>query len=392
VHGRPGQRAGRGQVADQGAAGAGPGVVGRDPQAARAVGREPRGVGQPPGRGPRPPAAGEVDDDERALAALGQPLVPGRPHAAARQGQHRVQGQPGKRGAARAGPVPGAAVVVLDEAAVPGRGHGPDVRGRHRAGPVDLLGQPGGLGPGAAVEVPGAEARHPVRRGAEGPDVGRAEDGHAAQHRMAVPPLGHQPAAAVPVHDVAAAVAHGPDVGRRRRARVADEVGQPGRQRPGPPGPPVPPQGDRRPAAARVGSPERPRVGAAQREDGREPGGIGRRAVVPGHGRAPAGRAGGPVGGRGGGRRPDGGRGGQEREQQREQGRGAGAGAAAGHADIHPVPPRPTVAGGRISERLGLARAHGKETPLPAGTALCQQAVCQAWARRCLRAHRTADS
>ena len=228
------------------AAGAGPGVVGRDPQAARAVRREPRGVGLPPGRGPRPPAAVEVGDDQRALAALGQPLVPGRPHAAARQGQHRVQGAARRARGCRAGPPPGAAVVVLEEAAVPGRGDGPDVA---RATPRWPGRCPGpARRAGSRCGRRSARCRGPAsrRRGAEDPDVGRAEGGHAAQHRVAVPPLGDRPAAAVPVQHVAAAVADRPDVGRRRRARVADEVGQPGRERPGPPGRAVPAQGDRR--------------------------------------------------------------------------------------------------------------------------------------------------
>jgi hypothetical protein len=359
VHGRPGQRARAGQVPDQGAAAAGPGVVGGDPQAARAVRREPRGIGLPRRRGPGPLAAVEVDDDQRALAAPGEPLVPGRPHAAAGQRQHGVQGQPGERRAAGPGPLPGAAVVVLDEAALAGRGHRPDVGGRHRAGPVDLLGEAGGLGPGPAVEVPGAEARHPVRRGAEGPDVGRAQGGHAAQHGMAVPPLGDQPAAAVPVHHVAAGVADGPDAGRGRRARVADEAGQPGRERPGPPARAVPPQGDRCPGAARVGAPEGPGVRPAQRDDGGEPGGIGGRAVVPRHGRVPAGHAGRLRGGRLRGGRPGRGRGGQEREQQREQGRGAGAGAAR-HADIDPVP-RPARDHGGTHKRKARARARPQQ-------------------------------
>jgi len=364
-------------VPDQGAAGAGPGVVGRDPQAARAVRRQPRGIGPPPGRGPGPPAAVEVDDDQRALAGPRQPLVPGRPHAAARQGQHGVQGQPGERRAAGAGPLPGAAVVVLDEAALAGRGHRPDVRGRHRAGPVDLLGEAGGPGPGAAVEVPGAQARHPGRGGAERPDVGRAQGGHAAQHGMTVPPLGDQPAAAVPVHRVAAGVAHGPDVGGGRRARVADEVGQPGRERPGAPALAVPAQGDRGPAVARVGPPERPGVRAAQRDDVGEPGVIGGRAVVPRHGRAPAGRGRRPGDGRLRGGRPGCGRGGQEREQQREQADGAGAGAAQ-HADINPVP-RPAHYCRGTHKRKARARARPQQrnaaTCWPAGVKAGMQSL-----------------
>jgi hypothetical protein len=386
VHARPGSRSRPGQVPDQGAARSGPGVVGRDPQAARAVRRQPRRVGLPPGHGPGPPVAVEVDDDQRALAAAGQPLVPGRPHPVARQRQHGVQGQPGERRAAGAGPLPGAAVVVLDEAAPAGRRHRPDIGGRHRAGPVDLLGKAGGPGPGAAVEVPGAQARQAAGRGAERPDVGRAEGGHAAQHGVPVPPLGDQPAAAVPAHHVAAAVADGPDVGGRRRARVADEAGQPGRERPGPPGLAVPPQRDRRPAVARVGPPERPGVRAARRDDGGEPGGIGGRAVVPRHGRAPAGRAGRPGGGR-----PRRGGGGQERERQREQGGGAAAGAA-GHADITPVP-RP--ARGRRGTPKRKARALARpqhENAVTCRLAWCQGRVCKAWARRCSRASRTADS
>jgi hypothetical protein len=356
----PGQRAGPGQVPDQGAAAADPDVVSGDPQAAHAVRRQPRGVGLPRGPHPDPPAAVEMDDDQRSLAAAGQLLVPGRPHAAARQRQHGVQGQPGQCRAAGAGPLPGAAVVVLDEAAVAGRGHRPDVSGRYRAGPVDLLRRAGGPDPRVAVEMPGAEARHPVGRGAERPDVGRAQGGHAAQHGRMAPPLGHQPAAAVPVQHVAADVAHGPDVGRRRRARVADEVGQPGRERPGPPGLAVPPQGDRRPAAARIGPPERPGVRAAQRDDGGEPGGIGGHAVVPGHGRAPAGCGGHPGGGGLRGSRPGRGRGGQEGQQQREPGGGAGAGAAR-HADINPVP-RPARHHRWTHKRKAMARA-GRQRP-----------------------------
>jgi hypothetical protein len=355
VQGHPGQRARAGQVPDQRAAAAGPGVVRRDPQAARAVRRQPRGVGLPRGRRPGPLAAVEVHDDQRSLAGAGQLLVPGRPHAAARQRQHGVQGQPGQRRAPDAGPLPGAAVVVLDEAAVAGRGHRPDVSGRYRAGPVDLLRGAGGLGPGAAVEMPGAEARHPVGRGAERPDVGRAQGGHAAQHGMTAPPLGDQPAAAVPVQHVAAGVAHGPDVGGGRRARVADEVGQAGRERPGPPGLAVPAQGDRRPAAARVSPPERPGVGAAQRDDGGEAGGIGGRAVVPRHGRVPAGRSGHPGGGRPRGGRPGRGHGGQKGQQQCEQGGGAGADAAR-HADINPVPRRAHYHG-ETHKRKAMARA-----------------------------------
>jgi hypothetical protein len=391
MQGHPGQPARAGQVPDQGAAAAGPGVVRRDPQAARAVRRQPRGVGLPRGPRPGPLAAVEVDDDQRSLAGPGQLLVPGRPHAAARQRQHGVQGQPGQRRAAGAGPLPGAAVVVLDEAAVAGRGHRPDVSRRHRAGPVDLLRGAGRPGPGAAVEMPGAEARHPVGRVAERPHVGRAQGGHAAQHGMMAPPLGDQPAAAVPVQHVAAGVAHGPDVGGGRRARVADEVGQAGRERPGPPGLAVPPQGDRRPGATRVGPPEGPGVRAAQRDDGGEPGGIGGRPVVPRHGRVPAGRAAHPGGGRlrGGGAGRGGG--GQEGQQQREQGRGAGADAAR-HADVNPVP-RPAPYHGGTHKRKAMARAR----PRQRNAATCQLAgrqgpVCKTWARRCSRASWTAGS
>ena len=314
MQGRPGQRAGPGQVPDQGAA-AGPGVVCRDPQAARAVRRQPRGAGLPRGPRPDPLAAVEVDDNQRSLAAPGQLMVPGRPHAATRQRQHGVEGQPGQRRAAGAGPLPGPAVVVLDEAAVAGRGHRPDVSGRDRAGPVDLLRGAGGPGPGVAVEMPGAKARHSVGGGAERPDVGRAQGRHAGQDGRMAPSLGHQPAAPVPVQHVAADVAHGPDVGGRRRARVADEAGQAGRERPGPPGLAVPPEGDRRPAAARIGPAERPGVRAAERDNGGEPGGIGARAVVPGHGHAPAGSSGHPRSGGLRGGRPGRGRGDEEGQQ-----------------------------------------------------------------------------
>ena len=234
---------------------------------------------------------------------------------------------------------------MLDEAALPGRRHRPDVSGRHRAGPVDLLGQARGLSPGPAVEVPGAQARHPVGGSAEGPDVGRAQGGHAAQHGMTVPPLGYQPAAAVPVEHVAAAIADGPDVGSRRRARVADEVPQARRERPRPPALAVPLQGDRCPAAARVGAAERPGISAAQRDDGGEPGGVGGRAVVPRYRRVPSGHA---------GRLRDGGRpgrraGGQDGQRRREQGGGARADAAR-HADINPVPRPAREHGGRIAQ------------------------------------------
>jgi hypothetical protein len=112
---------------------------------------------------------------------------------------------------------------------------------------------------------------------------------------------------------------------------------------------------------------------------------------VPRHGRAPARRAGHPGGGRPGDSRPGRGRGGQEREQQREQGGGARAGAA-GHADINPVP-RPARCRGGTHKRKGRARArpqHGNA--VTCWLASCQGGVCKAWARRCSRASRTADS